>query len=331
METIKTESLPPPPGVVHSLKAGFDVIAAHVTAILLPLALDLFLWLGPRLGMEKLFHSIQADVMALWRAGGVSAEDIQRIMEWYDAMLPKVNLFWMLRTIPIGISSLNLGRDMAHTPLGSPSILQVASDGGLLGWMFGLTLIGWIGGGLYFRQVAWLSMHNDANGAVPVGRAITQTVLLSVVWAGIAAIVGIPLFLVLSLLLQLNAVVAQVSILFFSFLSMWLVVPFFFWPHGLFVNKQNAFASMFSSLKMARFTLPTSSMFVLTVFLLGMGLNFLWSIPSGDSWMMLVGILGHAFVTTALLAASFIYYRDMNSWLQTVLERLKTNSAAKQA
>ena len=81
---------------------------------------------------------------------------------------------------------------------------------------------------------------------------------------------------------------------------------------------------------MARFTLPTSSLFVLSTFLLGIGLNFLWSVPPEDSWMMLVGIFGHAFVTTALLAASFIYYRDMTAWLEIALERFKTNTTTRQ-
>jgi hypothetical protein len=86
---------------------------------------------------------------------------------------------------------------------------------------------------------------------------------------------------------------------------------------------------MITSLQMTRFTLPTSSMFVLTVFLLSFGLNFLWSIPPQDSWITLLGIFGHSFVTTALLAGSFIYYRDMNSWLQAAIERLRPGVAAK--
>jgi hypothetical protein len=110
---------------------------------------------------------------------------------------------------------------------------------------------------------------------------------------------------------------------------MWLLVPLFFSPHGIFVKKQNALVSIVNGLRMARFTLPTSSMFVLSAFLLGIGLNFLWSVPPEDSWMMLVGIFGHAFVTTALLAASFIYYRDMNAWLEVALDRFKTNNAAR--
>jgi len=106
-------------------------------------------------------------------------------------------------------------------------------------------------------------------------------------------------------------------------------VPLFFWPHGIFLKRQNFFTSIVSSIQMARFTLPTSSMFVLTVFLLSFGLNFLWNIPPEDSWMTLLGIFGHSFVTTALLAGSFIYYRDMNIWLQGAIEKLRQNTLKK--
>jgi hypothetical protein len=44
--------------------------------------------------------------------------------------------------------------------------------------------------------------------------------------------------------------------------------------------------------------------------------------------MMLIGIAGHAFITTALLAASFAYYRDMNVWLQIVFEQLQQKKGA---
>jgi hypothetical protein len=47
--------------------------------------------------------------------------------------------------------------------------------------------------------------------------------------------------------------------------------------------------------------------------------------------MTLLGIFGHSFVTTALLAGSFIYYRDMSAWLQSVIEKLRPNSTIKQA
>jgi hypothetical protein len=111
-----------------------------------------------------------------------------------------------------------------------------------------------------------------------------------------------------------------------GFLSLWLIVPLFFAGHGIFLRSQNVFASVLSGLRMARFSLPNSSLFVLSVLFTSLGLNYLWSIPEPDSWMLLVGIIGHAFITTALLAASFIYYRDTTSWLQSVFERLRAGT-----
>jgi hypothetical protein len=142
-------------------------------------------------------------------------------------------------------------------------------------------------------------------------------------WGFLSVMIGVPIFLIMAVVLQFNAFLANLAVLFLSLASMWVIVPLFFWPHGVFIKQQNAFAAILSSLKMMRFTLPTSSLFVLTMFLLTFGLNFLWSIPPEDSWMTLVGILGQSFVATALLASSFVYYRDMNVWLQDTLERLK--------
>ena len=329
MEVSRTENLPPPPGVISSIKAGFDTVAAHITAILLPLALNLFLWLGPRLHMDQLFNSVKDDVILIWQTGGVSAEDIQRVMDGYNRTIPMINLFWLLRTIPIGISSLLFPKEISQTPLGNPSILQV-NAWNLFGWIFLLVLVGWIGGGLYFRSVAWLATANKGDLPMSVARAIAQTILISIFWLILAMVIVVPIFLVLALVLQFNTFIANLLVLFVSLASMWVIVPLFFWPHGVFVRKQNVITSIISSVQMVRFTLPTSSMFVLTVFLLSFGLNFLWNIPPEDSWMTIIGILGHSFVTTALLAASFIYYRDMNIWLQSVVEKLRPNAVTKQ-
>jgi hypothetical protein len=326
MVTPKTESLPPPPGIIQSILAGFNVISTNLAAILLPLILDVFFWLGPRLSIERLFLGLQSEMMAIWRAGGISAADIEQLMEGYKNTIPQFNLFWLMRTIPVGINSLMFARNLPQTPLGLPTIWQV-TGGDLIPWMGLLIFFGWVGGGLYFRWVARYSIPDLQEQLPGTLKAIAQTVLLSIVWTGLTLVVGLPIFLFIAFLFQVNSILAQIVILGASFLSMWLIVPMFFWPHGIFIKNQNFLLAIISSAQMARFTLPTSSMFVLTIFLLGIGLNFVWSIPSSESWMTVVGILGHAFITTALLAASFIYYRDMTAWLQTVMERLKANRA----
>jgi hypothetical protein len=329
MEVSRIENLPPPPGIINSIKAGFDTIASHITAILMPLLLNLFLWLGPRLQMSALFNSIKDDVVGIWQRGGVPAEDIQRVLDFYNSTIPNINLFWLLRTLPIGISSLLLPHSASATPLGDPAIMQVSALN-FAGWIFLLTLVGWIGGGLYFRSVAWIAAPTDEI-AVNTFSAVVQTILVSIACGIIILVIGMPLILLLFVIIQLNVVLANLFMLFVSLGSMWVIVPLFFWPHGIFIKKQNFITSILSSIQLTRFTLPTSSLFVLTVFLLSFGLNFLWNIPPENSWMTLFGIFGHSFVTTALLAASFIYYRDMNIWLQSVIEKLRPSNAIKQA
>jgi hypothetical protein len=328
MSVSKIENLPPPPGIINSIKVGFDIIATHIWAILLPLSLNLFLWLGPRLRMDALFNSMKTDVISIWTASNIPAEDIKRAMDLYENTIPRINLFWIFHTIPIGISSLFLPQKISQTPLGDPAILQVSATS-LLSWIFFLILFGWIGGGMYFRSVAWLSMQNQDVPPMSVSHAIVQTILLSISWVVLFFLIGVPIFLALAVVLQFSATVANLLILLLCFVSMWVIVPLFFWPHGVFIKQQNVIAAILSSVQLVRFTLPTSSLFVLTVFLLTFGLNFLWSIPSEDSWMMLLGIFGQSFVATALLAASFVYYRDMSVWLQNAIEKLRPNVVTK--
>ena len=330
MEVTRIENLPPPPGIINSIKAGFDVIASRVTVILLPLLLNLFLWLGPRLRMDTFFKSIEGDMVLFWQASQIPAEEIQSMLDLYERMTQSINLFGLLRTLPIGISSLFASTSGASTtPLGNPAIMQVNGLSFFM-WFFLLTFVGWVGGALYFRFVAGAALAEKIT--LPgIFRAVLQTILLSIICNLLLFTLSMPVFFILFVAMQISAVLANLIVLFLALGSVWVIVPVFFWAHGVFLKRQNVLTSILSSIQLTRFTLPTSSLFVLTVFLLSYGLSFLWRIPSQDTWMTLLAIFGHSFVTTALLAGSFIYYHDMSAWVQTVLEKLRPNNVIKQA
>jgi hypothetical protein len=334
MEMDKIETLPPPPGVVGSLRAGFDAVASNLTVVLAPLALDLLLWLGPRLRVDRLFRPVFNEMSRYASFSGLSSTDLKTLQDNSSLILEQLkqyNLLGTLRTFPIGVFSLMSGTMPGKTPLGTPFSIQVNSPFTLLGWLVLLTLVGWLSGGLFFRWVSLIVVPPSQPVDTRFGQSILQTMLLSLLYFILLIMIGTPILIVLALLIAASPLLAQGMLLILGLLSMWLIVPLFFSPHGIFMRQQNAFSSIYTSLQMARFTLPTSSLFVLSVILIAYGLNFLWNIPSPDSWMALVGIAGHAFITTSLLAASFIYYRDMQVWLQTVFEKLKSNLPTQQA
>lgn len=324
----KLETLPPPPGVFGSLRTGFEVVSSHILLILLPFILDVFLWLGPRLSVSKVMGPLYVALFEQAKIGLASPEDAKRLTAIQDVFaegLQRFNLISLvsrLQTFPVGISSLLAKTMPDDNPMGSEMIVQIPSPLAVLTIMLILIGIGWVIGGLYFRWVSG-TVLGGGDAAISPLRAVIQSVLLSATWLMALVALSIPVTLLLTVLTIIHPLLASGAFFILLLLSFWLIVPLFFTPHGIFVRGQNAFHSIFTSFKMARFTLPTSGMFVLMTFILTTGLNYLWSVPKSNSWMTLVGISGHAFIVTALLAASFVYYRDMNIWLQKVFEELQ--------
>lgn len=324
----KIETLPPPPGVIGSIRAGFEAVSSHVILISLPLVLDLFLWLGPRLSVSKILGPVYQSVFDQLQKGLATPDELKQLTTFqmlFNEGLQHYNLASLvsrLQTFPIGVPSLLAKTMPVVTPMGEQNATQLLSPFSMTGYIFLLVLIGWVLGALYYRWVSGSTL-GGRNAYVSIPFAVFQTLLLSIVWLFFLFVVSIPLTLLLGLLSLISPALASVVLFILVLALFWLVVPFFFIPFGIFVRRQNAFRSILSSFQMVRYTFPSSAMFVFCIFILTIGLNYLWSVPSGESWMMFIGIAGHAFITTALLSASFVYYRDMSGWLNIVIEKLQ--------
>lgn len=324
METSREGRLPPPPGLITSLQAGFDVIARHVYLILVPVAFDLFLWLGPHLHTEEFMRPALRTLLALTAQSGANSSDLAALQQGLQDFTHSFNMFALLRTLPIGIPSLNFGRSLMETPFRAPVLIEISSPAAFLLLWVGLTLTGWVVGSLFYHWIAEVTAPAWRRASFSrTANSLVQGVLLCVLWMLILFTLSIPVSLFLFVLAVISVGLAQVALLLGLFAVMWVLPLIFFSGHGIFAYQQNLFQSIGTSFRMTRFTLPSSALFILAALLISEGLRFLWRVPPANSWLTLVGIAGHGFVTTALLAASFIYYRNVNSWLQIILERLR--------
>lgn len=314
-------TLPPPPGLIATFIKGFDAIANHVTVIVVPVILDLFLWLGPHLRLKQLLENLVTEFTSYSTPPASLGIDPTQVQQVWTQFLEQFNLFSLLRTFPVGIASLMSGMMPIQTPLGATVNLEAGSFLNVMGWWLILILAGWTLGSIYFYWVSGVALKPDQTRSFT--QSITQSTLLSVIWLCLLFIVGVPAFLVLGVLALISPYLAEAAIFLASLFSLWLVLPIFFSPHGIFAYQDNALRSFLSSLRMMRYTLPASGLFLLCAFIISQGLDFLWRTPPENSWLTLVGICGHAFISTAILATSFIYYRDVNAWLQEVTEKLK--------
>ncbi len=314
-----------PPRLISSIAAGFNTAANHIYLILFPIALDLLLWLGPHVRVKALFEPLMAQFPALLT--DISAADATNItqtwQEFANLFFEHFNMLSFLRAYPIGITSLFSGTGPIATPLGSAPVYEIRSSLGFLAMWLVLTVIGIILGGLFFSEIARCSNEEiDRFSLRRVAWQLIQIFLLAVALVVILMIFSIPTMMILMVLAMFSPGLAQISLFFLSLLLLWLLVPLVFSPHGVFVRKQNVFISMRTSMQLVRYFLPGTGLFLLMALLIGSGLDILWRVPAETSWMTLIGVFGHAFVTTGLLSASFIYYLGGIRWMQESLKQI---------
>jgi hypothetical protein len=323
MKTRDSLALPPSPNLISALRAGFDSITNHVVLISFPVVLDLLLWLGPRLRLTQLIKSFVHQLVSLYSLQDPGSADMLREgQEIWNLVAEQFNLLGALRAYPVGIPSLMVSRFPQLTPIGQPVLWEIQSVGVvLLAWAL-ITVVGLLAGTYYFVVVCQAALMGQVNWRQALHQwpgAALQVFFLALLWAGLLVAASIPGSFVVTLVALGGFTLGQCILILFVGFLIWLMLPLLFSTHGIFVNQHNMFASLKASVVLTQRTMPTTFLFFMIVMLLSKGLDLLWLAPPETSWMTLVGVVGHAFITTGLLASSFIYYHDAYHWVRSVL------------
>jgi hypothetical protein len=317
-------SLPPAPNLIGAIRSGFDATTNNMLLILFPIILDLVLWVGPRLRLTGLINSLSDQLFGMYTIQDPEMFGlIQPLQDVWSSVAERFNLFAALRTYPVGITSLMVSQLPESSPLGSPAFWEIKSLGSAFLVFLLIALVGIILGTLYFAVVAQAAVGGNVNWSQAIDKwpwTTIQMIILAVLWIGFLFLITIPGSFLLSLVLLSGISFGQCALFLYLGFVFWLILPIAFSPHGIVLNQNSIITSIKASTIVMRKTLPSSVLFILAAFLLSKGLDILWLVPSDTSWLLLVGILGHAFITTGLLASSFVYYQDALQWMQSMVK-----------
>jgi len=319
-----------PPKLIPTLLGGFNLVASNIGLILLPVLVDLGLWLGPKIKISQLLASpLQTLGAMLSQAGSADLQaQSKTLLDSYNTMIGQFNLAVALRTFPVGIPSLISRLFTSKSPLAGV-VYEIPSEGIALLILGVLTIVGFLLGSIYFNALARYSAKPvDKFELQKFLNQYGQSLVMFLILAIVMMIILIPGISLLSIFMVISPSLGQFIIMLSIVVLLWLIVPLVFAPHSLFVLNQKAFPSILLSLRMVRFFLPGTGLFVVTAALISEGMNLVWELADPTSWLTLVSIAGHAFIVTALLAASFIYYRDGLRWMQDNIQRM-SNSVSK--
>lgn len=312
-----------PPRLFSSLKAGFDVVASHLGLILFPIALDALLWFGQHLSINSWLTPL-IDSYIKYTSLNTSTELKELLaasQETWMMLSQNFNLVSFLRSYPLGVPSLLHGIQPVVTPIGPAPITDLVSIAASFGLTVLFTLTGILLGAQYFYLVARVANHETERITFKIILSIIgQVLFFSMAFYLVAGLVSIPVLMITSILMMFNPALGQLVMVALVFISAWLLLPLIFSTHGIFTYRQPFRVSLANSLKLGRYAGPQIATFAVVILILGTGLNYLWAIPEANDWLLTVGIAGHAFVSTALLAGSFIYYRSAMRWVQEIIQ-----------
>ena len=323
MDTNVRVADPSPPKLIGSFISGFNAVANHIELILFPLAIDLLLWFGPHINLKGVISPIMQQVVSLPELNTPDmANVLTTLKSFWTFVIDRFNLTSMLRTYPIGVPSLMSSQAPIKTPLGPAPVWQVNSAFGAFGLFVLISFIGIILGAWYFNRVSQVVFPKEGgSGIITIGWDTVQIIMLTFALFLLLLVLIIPAMILLNLIMMINQGFAQIVLFLFLIIMIWLMVPLLFSAHGIFVFHQNVLISILTSARIIRFLMPGSMIFFFIILIISQAMDLLWLVPPASSWMALVGIAGHAFITTGLLAASFVYYGAAIKWLQEVVQQ----------
>ncbi len=295
----------PLPGIISTLTTGFEFTTQHLWLIIIPIGLDIFLWLGPRLNIT----GIVSEATALLRDEPAYSSLVEEIV----AMAPRINLFTYLSVPIVGVPALMGGTIPENTPITSISF-ELTDN---LSWLLILITLTFLGLGLtaiYLSLICRVLKREEGREfpgvldfAGSTFRAIFRLIGLAVAFAITLFLLTLPLLPVAFIMGLINSAL-MFGVFLFAFLIvatyLSLAVP------GIIYNNRPIFRAIMESIRLVyRNMLPTINI-LLVVILIIYGTNLLWHMADNGSWLTLVSIIGHAYISTGLAVAIIIFYRD---------------------
>ncbi len=334
METRDIPETTPVPGIIKILGEGCNLVASKVYLMAAPLILDLFLLFGPKLRITEYFQPMFDTAFSqLLSSASVGRQQLEISIEILRHALSSVNLFGFLQVYPIGVRVL-LSSSGAETPLGNSAEIQLTSLLQIIPIIIGLMILGVLLGSLYYSlTAAAAAKENGGFSWQRFGNQLLNVILLYIAMIVVLAVLAVPAGCLMSLSFMISPILYQIFTLILIAVSCWVIIPLFYIPQAIFVKDLDFPNAVKESFRLSSWAGTLTIRFILLSLVLSFGLDMIWTIADQSSWLILVSIFGHAFVTTALLAASFMLFRDLEKWQEenrSFLDWRKANLRIKQ-
>ena len=298
-------------GIIDTLTAGFNAVGRRIWLTAIPIVLDLFLWLGPKLSMSPVidrllgvFESVLEAASPQTQSEVALAEMLRASMDMMQETLGRTNLFALLAWGRLGVPSI-AGANLIDAD--ARWVVQMSEY-----WQVLLVQSLVLGLGLliacaFLVQLAQQSLEEKVDS-----RELPRRVLAS--WASML-VIFVPLGLVFMFSLSISLLFGPFAI-FIGVIMLWIVLYISFVPQAITLGEKNPLRALWSSFMVVRHNFWSALGMILLVNTINTGLGFIWIRLLMQSTVgTVIAILANAYVGTSLSLAMFVFYRDrVGTW-----------------
>jgi len=317
----KNEELAPPPGVWRTIAAGFDLTTKHLWLLILPILVDAFLWLGPRLSSRPIIEQMVGVLPQDEALADITAQLLE--------LAPRTNLFTSLSVPFIGIPVFMIGATPENTPL-PVQVTELTDPLIWLGLFLLFSIVGVLITAVYFTLIAQTIRQQDEQPILTASKFVSRvtTTWLKLLGFGIVIfiasfIIYIPLLIIAFVAALISQILATLVLLIGPVLILWLLIFTYFVPHDLSLFGHQLHLAVITSVQLVRLYFNPMLGLLLVILLIRNILGSLLILADDGTWFTSVGILGHAFIMTSLTTATFIFFRDRYVVISEKQQRLK--------
>lgn len=286
--------------ILSPIAAGFELVTGRWWLLILPVMLDVFLWLGPRLNIAPLWQQ----VVAILPEAGVPAETLAQLTEAAAA----TNLFALLSFPYFGVPVLMSGIVApALTPMATTS-WSLDSDLAALA----MTLL-ILGGGVLlavaYHYLIVRALAGRAAGDVHRLPRLTARLFGLVAFVTLALLViYVPLTLFAGLAGLLSPALSLIVLTIGIAVMAWYLLFLGFSVHGIVLADLPVLSAVRLSIGLIQRQMVPALWLLLIVFGGRFLLGLVWHAVDLGNWLTLISIAGHAFVVTGLIAGTYVFF-----------------------
>jgi len=292
------------PSLIDVVSEGFVAVNRRIWVLVLPVALDLFLWLGPRIGIAPLLAQVRELNPTIWD------QTLAGLGAGANEQLAAIDLRFLLFLNPLRVLLPTL---QAPAVPWAATAWQLGTWASTLGMLVLINVIALTMAALYLSPLA-STVKNDAPRHL--GRTLARVL-------GVAAIVMGSLFAVSLVLLVLASVLSLVAeplavfvVVVWLALATWFAFVTSFSFDAVVLDGLNPLRAVWRSVVVVQRALWGALGLWLITTLIVWGFGVIWSaLAAGGSIGIVLAIVGSAYITTGLAAAHLVFYRNRSAQL----------------